>query len=94
MPAEQALIGQRRGEVLRGIEHHLDHTFDVAVGGLHPTGVKAKAAGNGRAHLVRIELLTLNLAGLQHVQRQGLQLGLFLQGKAQPLHPAPRSRPC
>ena len=88
MPPEQPLIGQRRSEVLGGIEHHLDHALDIPVGGLRSPGIKPEASGDGRAHLFGIELLALDLAGLQDVQRQRVKLSLLLQGKAKPLHPA------
>jgi len=46
VPPEEALIGERLVEVLCGVEHHLDHALDIAVGRLCSSCVEAEAAGN------------------------------------------------
>ena len=61
MPTEQACVGQRGGVVLCGVEDHLDHTFDVAIGGRQGTDIDPQAAGDGRADLVAIQHLPLDL---------------------------------
>jgi hypothetical protein len=67
MPAEQPLPRHRRMAVGRGIEHHLDHAFDVPIHRGQGADVHAQPAGDGRAHGFDVELLTLDLAGLDHV---------------------------
>ena len=88
MPAEQSLVGQRLREALRRIEHHLDDALDLAIG-CHAAGhLDAQPPGDGGTHLVAIEVLAFDLAGLQDVQRQRPQLRLFLKREAKPFHPA------
>ena len=56
MPVEQAIFGQRSGEVLRGVEQHFNHAFDVAVGMNGARDVHTEAARNRRANLLPIEV--------------------------------------
>ena len=46
MPPEQPFIRQRLVISLRGVEHHLHHTFDMAVGGLQGADVHSEATGD------------------------------------------------
>src|ERR1019366_3172113 len=46
LPSAQAIRGQRCSVILRGIEHHLDHAFDVMASRCVAPKVKAKTAGN------------------------------------------------
>ncbi len=52
--------------MLRGIEHRLDHTFDLAVGGRQGADIHAEPLGNRGAHLRTIERLAFDLARLKH----------------------------
>jgi hypothetical protein len=82
MPAEQTLPRHRRMAVGGGIEHHLDHAFDVAIHRGQRADVHAQPAGDGRAHGFDVELLTLDLAGLDHVLGQRRQARLIAQRHA------------
>ncbi|MNE48976.1 hypothetical protein D3C80_1434680 [compost metagenome] len=86
VPPEQPLRGQRLSKVLRSVEHHFNDAFDVAIRFDQPADIHAQAAGDRRTHLLPIQHLTLDLAGLQHVLCQGSQDGFFTQRKAQRLH--------
>src|SRR5690606_37296232 len=70
MPAEQAIPGQRRGEVTGRVEGHLDDAFDVTIGGRQGADVDAESPGDRRSHLRGLEDLALDLAGLGHVARE------------------------
>lgn len=67
MPAKQPIPSDRGCEVGRGIQHHLDHTFDVTIDRSQGTGVHAQSARDARTHRFDIELLALDLAGLDDV---------------------------
>ncbi len=67
MPAEQALTRDQRMAVGRGVEHHLHHAFDVSIDRGQRSNSHAQPAGDGRAHRFHIELLALDLAGLDHI---------------------------
>lgn len=88
MPAEEPVGAKRCGEALRGVQHHLDHALDIAVSGLGAARIQAEPPRNRRAHLIGIEVLALDLAGLEDIQRQRLKLSLFLEIEPQPFHPA------
>ena len=44
MPSKQTLLGQWYGISLSRIEHHLDNTIDMAIGGRQCTDIKTQAA--------------------------------------------------
>jgi hypothetical protein len=77
-----ALPRYRRLAVGRGIEHHLDHALDVAIHRRQGADVDAQAAGDGRAHGLDVELLALDLAGLDHVLGERRQACLIAQRHA------------
>jgi hypothetical protein len=79
MPAEQRSRGHRCMAVGGGIEHHLDHAFDVAIHRGQRADVHAQPAGDGGAHGFDIELLALDLAGLDHVLGERREAGLVAQ---------------
>ncbi len=87
MPAEEPIRAQRPVEALRRIEHHLHHTFNMPVGRSGPANIQAQPTGDRRSHLVRVQMLPLDLAGFQDVKREGAELGLLLKWKAEALHP-------
>ena len=88
MPTEQPFLSQRIGKMLRGIQHHFHHAFNIAISGDCARDVDAQPPRNRRAHLIGIQNLALNLAGLQHVQRQRRQHSFVLADETQPFHAA------
>ena len=82
MPAEQALSRHRCMTVGGGIEHHLDHAFDVPIHRGQGADVHAQTTGDGGAHGFDIELLTLDLAGLDHVLGEHRKARLIAQRHA------------
>ena len=86
MPSEQPFLGQRLVESLCGIEHHLHDAVHEAIGRLQAADVHAQAASHGRADLIGIEPLALNLAGLQDVIRQGAENRFPDSAKTERLH--------
>ena len=86
MPAEQPLVRQRLVIAARGVEHHLDDAFDVAVRGLEAADVEAQTPRHRRADLFGIELLTFDFAGLQDVFGQRFEDGFLLKAKAEAFH--------
>ena len=79
--------------VLGCIEHHLDHALDVAVGRNQATDIHAQPARDRGAHLIRVEDLAFDLAGLEDILGQRGEHGLVAQGKAE-RSMRPISRPC
>ena len=59
--------------LLRRVEHHLDHAFDVAIDGRQAADVHAEAPRDGRADLLGIERLAFDLAAFQDVVGQGVE---------------------
>ena len=57
----------------RGVEHHFDDTFDVAVGGLERADIHPEPPGDRRSDLFGIELSPFDFAALEHVRRQRLR---------------------
>ena len=53
------------GEFLGRVEHHLDDALDIAVSGRQRADIHPQPAGDRRAHLVAVELLAFDLAGLE-----------------------------
>ena len=93
MPREQPLGGERLVVVARGVEHHFDDAFDVAVGGLERADIHAEAAGDRGADLFGVEFLAFDFAALEDIGGQGLQTA-----SCRRLNPSasmwPISRPC
>ena len=67
VPAEDALVVERDLEPLRGVKHHFHHTIDMAIRYREPSEVHAEPPGDGGTHLLHVEELTLNLAGLSDI---------------------------
>lgn len=88
MPVEQTLAGQGLLVALGGVQHHLDHALDVAVGRRQSSDVYAQATGDGGADLVLVQDFAFDLAGLEHVLGQCLQHGLGPQVEPHALHAA------
>jgi hypothetical protein len=86
MPPEKALIRERRCEILRGIKHHLDHAFDVAICWLEGADSHAETARDRRADLF-CRAFRLRSAGFQHFFRE-FEGPLPRALEASPLHVA------
>ena len=82
MPAEQTLPRYPGLAVGRGIEHHLDHALDVPIDRRKRADVHAQPTRDRRAHGLDIELLALDLAGLDHVFGQCRKTRLITQRHA------------
>ena len=76
VPSEQPVLSQGLAVILRGIEHHFDHVFHIAFGGSERSDIDPHAAGDGGAHLIFIQHLTFDLAGLNDFLCQRLKRGL------------------
>ena len=87
MPCKEALFREGLVKVLAGIQHHFDNTLDVSICGNRPRNVHAQPPGNGRTHLIRVQVLAFDFAGLDDIQCQRLQFGFLLEREAQALHP-------
>jgi hypothetical protein len=87
VPVEQALLRNLGVIVPGGVEHHLDDALDVAVDGSECAGVETEPASERGPHLLGVQALALDLAGLQHVLRQRAQHCLFAQFEPERLHP-------
>jgi hypothetical protein len=57
VPPEQTVSGDRGVAVGDGVEHHLDHAFDVTIHRGQCADVDAESASDGRAHRLDVELL-------------------------------------
>ena len=96
MPAKQPFPREGRLTVGGGIEHHLHHAIGLAIRGCQRPDIHPQTPREGRAHRGDIELLALDLTGLDDVIGQGVQAGLVAAGHAnigqpaqqQPLGPA------
>jgi hypothetical protein len=75
VPAEQAFGRQQRAATGRGIQHHLDHPFDMAVHRRERADIHAQPAGDGRAHGFDAEDFAFDLAGLDDIVGQRRQAG-------------------
>ena len=71
--------------IASGIQHHIDHTIDVAVSGHQATYIQAEPPCERGSHLLAVQLLLDNV-GLDHVFGQGPQMSFVAQLKAQSLH--------
>ena len=60
----------------------LDHAIDMAIDRSECADVNAQPAGDGGTHGFNIELLTLDLAGLDHVLGERREARLVTQGHA------------
>src|SRR5260370_4136592 len=91
VPGEQPVLRKLFFVLLRSVEHHLDHTFDVAVGGRQRCHVASKTARDRGPHLILVEDFALDLARLENILGQGLEHGLLTEGKSKLKHPAYKS---
>src|SRR5438132_1247858 len=88
MPTKQSLFREFVLKSLRGVEHHLDDAFDVAVGGRQGRGLDPQATGNRGPDLVLVQDFAFDFAGFEHVFGQRLKDRLLAQGKTERVHAA------
>src|SRR3990172_1111860 len=86
VPREEPFGRERLIVVAAGVEHHLDDTLDVPVGGFQRTDVHAEPPGDRRSDLVRFELFSLDLAALENVFSQGPQNRFLAELEAEGFH--------
>ena len=86
MPAKQPLLGERRLKVLGGVEHHLDHAFDISVGRRECADVHAEPPRDRGSDLFAVELFALDFARFQNFFGQGLQHGFGAELESEALH--------
>ena len=91
MPTKQSIFRQRLAVVLRRINHHLYDAFNIPVCGNCTGDVHPQPSGDGRTHLLRVEVFAFDLAGFHNVEREGFKLGFLPELKSQPLHTAEQS---
>jgi hypothetical protein len=87
LPAEQTLAGQWLGVVLRGIEHQLDGSLDIATRGDVVGGLNSHAPGDGGADRCRVKYRALDGAGFDDFRREILQRGFGAKTKSEAFHP-------
>lgn len=86
MRPEETFGGEGPAVVARGVEHHFDNAFDVAVRGGEGPDVDAEATGDGRTDLAGVKLFTLYLTALEDIGRECLEKSLLLEFEAEPFH--------
>ena len=86
MPAQKTLFGERRSVALRRVQHHLDDSFDCTIDRSVATQLDAEVSGNGGPNRIWVQVLSLDLAGFDHVLGEGSHFRLLLQRAAQVFH--------
>jgi hypothetical protein len=86
VPSAQALTGQRMIVMPGRIEHHFHNTVHMTVHWRRRADIQSQSARNGGAHLFAVQLLALNLAGLDHIPGKRCQPGLVTQLEAEGFH--------
>lgn len=72
----------------RGVKHHFNDAFDVAVHCLRTSDIHTEAARDGGAHLAGIQLFALDFAAFDDVFGKRLKDGLLLKLEPQRFHVA------
>ncbi len=93
MPCEQPLRREWFIVVARGVEHHFNDSFDVAVHRFEASDIDAQASRDRGADLLRVEIFPLDFAALEHVVGEGLEHGLLAELEAKTFHAAQQT-PC
>jgi len=81
MPRKEPFDSERQVIVARGVEHHFNDAFDMAVCRLECANIHAEAPGNRGSDLFRVQLFPLDLAALEHIGGQGLQHGFLVENR-------------
>ena len=88
MPFEQALRGERHAVVLRCVERHVDDAVHASVGWLQGADVDAEPPRHGRAHLIAVERVPLDIVRLDDLFGQTFDDGLSAEPEPKGFHPA------
>src|SRR5437016_11221190 len=64
MPAEYPFGGERCAVILRGVQHHFDHAFDVAISRRQSADVHTKTSGDRGPYLISVQNLAFNFGRL------------------------------
>jgi hypothetical protein len=88
MPGEQPLGGERLVVVPRGVQHHFNDAFDVAVRCLNTPDIHTEAARDGGSYVAGVQLFALDFAALDDVFGERLKDGLLSKLEAQRFHVA------
>jgi hypothetical protein len=72
--------------VLRGVQHHVNYTVDMAVSGCKGTNVQPQAAGKRRTDFVCIQVFTFNFTGLDNIFCEYLKCRVVACLNAKALH--------
>ena len=94
MPAEQAVHGELFVVMLGGVKHHFHDAVHVPVHIGHTGNRQSQTLRKGGGHLFRVQHLTFDLAGAQHIHRQGCEVGLTAHIEAHCGHLAEKVRLC
>src|SRR5260370_11311873 len=88
MPREEPFNGEWLLIVARGVERHFDDALHVAVRRRQCADIHSKSSGNRGSDLIRIQLLALDFAALEHIGGQGLKVCFLTEAKSKRLHVA------
>src|SRR5437879_4875872 len=88
MPCKEPFGGERLVIVPRGVKHHFDDAFDIAVCRLERTEIHAEATRNRGSDLFSVQPLAFDLTTLEHVGGQSLQDRLLAKVEAERFHVA------
>jgi hypothetical protein len=64
-------------EFLGSVQHHLNHAFDVAVGGRQACNFHPEAARNRGSDFLLVQDVAFDLAGFEHVFGERLENGFL-----------------
>ena len=88
VPVEQALFREGLFVVACCVQHQFDDAFDVPVHVQQPAGAHAEPPGDRRPHLLRVEVLALDLAALHYLLGQCVEHSLLAEVETERLHAA------
>jgi hypothetical protein len=86
MPTEEAVICERRLEVLSGIERHLDDALDLSPWLGKTRNIEPQPQGDRRTDLFGVQGLPFNRRGVHHFTCQHREVRLCTKVEAQGLH--------
>lgn len=86
MPRKEPFDAERSIIMERGVQHHFDHAFDIAIRGFQCSDVHAEAAGQRVSDLLGVKPLAVDFAAFQNAGGQGLQHGLLTEIESERLH--------
>ena len=86
--AYAAALNEAEGKVVLPETGKFSYEYACQMGqSLHePADIQAESPGDGRADLVTIQFLALDLARLDHILRQGVEMGFVAQVETERFH--------